>query len=101
MEEAVKPEEEVQQGVGRLEAEIDRAVGLSERLRREQYELENHRKEFQDQFAQPARDLTELRNERDRLQKVYEDNASLIDHREEIQLKIETMLSRLDAVNSG
>ena len=101
MGEALIPEEEVQQGVTRLEAEIDRAVGLIERLRREKAELEQQSNELQDKFAQQERELTELRTERDQLKKVYEDNASLIDHREEIQQKIETMLTRLDAVHSG
>jgi chromosome segregation ATPase len=96
----------VKEGVDRLVAEIDRAVGTIERLRREAAVLEQRCQELQAKVDGQEKALGEsevererLRADRDRLQKLYEQNASLIDNRGEIESKIEEMLSRLDTVN--
>ena len=90
----------VNEGVDRLVMEIDRAVDLIERLRRENAELKQERQGLQGKVAQQERDLAALRDDRDRLQMIYEENAALIEKKGEIRQKIEAMLSRLDAVNA-
>jgi FtsZ-binding cell division protein ZapB len=93
-------EEAVQVGVDRLESEIERAVGLIDRLRQENRELRQKAQRSEEQAGRHEQDLNDARAERDRLQKVYEENASLIERKGEIQRKIETMLSRLDGVTA-
>ena len=90
---------EVNAGVDRLVAEIDRAVGLIEHLRRENAELKQQRQSLQGDVTRLEGELSELRADRDRLQDIYDDNASLIENRTEIKNKIGAMLSRLDALN--
>ena len=98
----------VKEGVDRLVAEIDRAVGTIERLRREVAELDQGCRELQAKVDAQEKVLGEsvaerdrLRADRDRLHELYEENASLIDNRGEIHRKIEEMLSRLDTVNQA
>ena len=79
-------------------AEIDRAVNLIERLRRENGDLKQQCKELQEKVERGEADLSGLQSERNRLQKIYEENAPLIEKKGEIQSKIEGMLSRLDAI---
>ncbi len=90
----------VNEGVDRLVMEIDRAVDLIERLRRENAELKQKQQGLQGKVAQQESDLVALRDDRDRLQMIYEENAALIEKKGEIREKIEAMLSRLDAVNA-
>ena len=90
---------EVNAGVDRLVAEIDRAVELIEHLRRENTDLKQQRQSLQGDVTRLESELSELRVDRDRLQGIYDDNASLIENRTEIQSKIGAMLSRLDALN--
>ncbi|MDA0747458.1 MAG: hypothetical protein O2954_13140 [bacterium] len=99
MDAEVKAEGEVNEGFNRLVAEIDRAVNLIERLRREKDSLEQTNRELQNRLEQQEQALSEIRTDRDRLEKLYQENASLIDNKEDIQRKIEAMLSRLDTVN--
>jgi len=93
-------EEAVQAGVDRLETEIERAVGLVERLRQDNRELKEKISGLEQQEGRRNQELTEVRGDRDRLQKVYDENASLIERKGDIQRKIETMLSRLDGVTA-
>lgn len=93
-------DEAVQAGVDRLESEIERAVGLIDRLRRENRELNEKVEQLAQQSVEREQQLTNARSEQDRLQKVYDENASLIERKGEIQRKIETMLSRLDGVTA-
>ena len=90
---------EVHEGVDRLVAEIDRAVGLIEQLRRENAELKQQRQALQSEVTRLEDVVVTVRSDRDRLQQVYDDNATLINNKSEIQNKIEVMLSRLDALN--
>lgn len=90
---------EVHEGVDRLVAEIDRAVGLIEQLRREKSELAHQRQALQSEVTRLEEELVAARSDRDRLQHVYDENATLINNKSEIQNKIEVMLSRLDALN--
>lgn len=90
---------EVHEGVDRLVAEIDRAVGLIEQLRRENGELKQQRQALQAEVTRLEDVVVTVRSDRDRLQQVYNDNATLISNKSEIQNKIEVMLSRLDALN--
>ena len=91
--------EVVSEGVERLMAEIDRAVNLIERLRRENGDLKQQCKGLQEKGERQEADLARLRSERDRLQKIYEENASLIEKKGDIQSKIEGMLARLNAID--
>jgi predicted nuclease with TOPRIM domain len=90
---------EVNAGVDRLVSEIDRAVHIIENLRRESAELKQQCKTLQANVSRLEGDLSELRIDRERLQRIYNENASLIDNKAEIQNKIEAMLSRLDVLN--
>ncbi|MGA1197617.1 MAG: hypothetical protein ACO36I_14090 [Candidatus Latescibacterota bacterium] len=90
---------DVHEGVDRLVAEIDRAVGLIERLRRDNAELTQQRQALQSEVTRLENELVASRSDRDRLQQVYDENAALINNKVEIQNKIEVMLSRLDALN--
>ncbi len=90
---------EVNAGVDRLVSEIDRAVRIIENLRRESAELKQQCKTLQANVSRLEGDLSELRIDRERLQRIYNENASLIDNKAEIQNKIEAMLSRLDVLN--
>ena len=90
---------DVHEGVDRLVAEIDRAVGLIERLRRDNAELAQQRQALQSEVTRLESELVASRSDRDRLQQVYDENAALINNKVEIQNKIEVMLSRLDALN--
>ena len=93
-------EETVQAGVDRLESEIERAVGLIDKLRQENRELREKIERIEELAGRHEQDLSDARGERDRLQVVYDENASLIERQSEIQRKIETMLSRLDSVTA-
>jgi|GEM_PF-1025070 predicted nuclease with TOPRIM domain len=99
MEAETQVEGDVHEGVDRLVAEIDRAVGLIERLRRDNAELTQQRQALQSEVTRLEDGLVTLRSDRDRLQQIYDDNAVLIHNKSEIQSKIEVMLSRLDALN--
>ena len=99
MEAETQVDGDVHEGVDRLVAEIDRAVGLIERLRRENAELTQQRQALQSEVTRLENELVASRSDRDRLQKVYDENAVLINNKVEIQNKIEVMLSRLDALN--
>lgn len=99
MEAETQVDGEVHEGVDRLVAEIDRAVGLIESLRRENSELKQQRQALQAEVTRLEEELSGLRSDRDRLQHIYDENASLIHNKAEIQNKIEVMLSRLDALN--
>lgn len=90
---------EVHEGVDRLVAEIDRAVGLIEQLRRENAELKQQRQALQSEVTRLEDVVVTIRSDRDRLQQVYNDNETLINNKSEIQNKIEVMLSRLDTLN--
>jgi len=90
----------VNERVDRLVMEIDRAIGLIERLRRENAELKHQQQGLQEKVAQQEHDFAALRDDRDRLQTIYEENVALIEKKGEIRQKIEAMLSRLDAVNA-
>ena len=90
---------QVHEGVDRLVSEIDRAVGLIERLRHENSELTQQCLALRSEVTGLEDGLVTLRADRDRLQKVYEENAVLIENKSEIQNKIEVMLLRLDALN--
>lgn len=89
----------VNEGVDRLVAEIDRAVAIIEGLRHENVELKQQRQALLSDVSRLEEDLVALRNDRDRLQGIYDDNVSLIDNKAEIQNKIEAMLQRLDSLN--
>ena len=91
----------VNEGVDRLVDEIEKAVTLIEQLRAQAAALGEKNRSLQAALEDRDRELSDLRTERDRLQAVYNENAFLIDHKEEIQRKIETMLSRLDTVNTA
>lgn len=101
MDAEVKAEDAVNEGVDRLVREIDRAVSLIERLRHEKAELEREKGELQEKMERQAQELAHARAERDRLQTIYDENAALIDNKEEIERKIETMIARLDSVNTA
>lgn len=90
----------MKEGVERLVTEIDRALAVIERLGRKNLKLKNQLNQLQEKLAQQESDLSVVRSDRDRLQKIYETNAPLINNKENIQQKIELMLSRLDAVNA-
>ena len=90
---------EVNEGVDRLVAEIDRAVGLIEQLRHEIAELKQQRQVLQSDVTRLEGELSELRTDRERLQRIYNENASLIENKSQIRTKIEAMLSRLDTLN--
>ena len=97
----VKADIEVNEGIDRLQTEIDRAVALIDQLRNANADLTTQKQALEERLQQNERDVTETRADRDRLQKLYDENASLIDNREAIQGKIEQMISRLDAVHSS
>lgn len=101
MDAEVKADSEVNEGIDRLNGQIDRAVILIDQLRQANADLGTQKQALEERLQQAERDLTEARSDRDRLQKLYDDNASLIDNREAIQGKIEQMISRLDAVNAS
>lgn len=90
---------EVNEGIDRLVAEIDRAVGMIGQLRHETAELKQQRQALQSDIARLEGELSEVRADRERLQRIYDENVSLIENKAQIRTKIETMLSRLDALN--
>jgi len=97
----VQAEGAVQEGVDRLVGEVERAVTLIEQLRREKSELTEKTRQLDARLEQQARELSEVRSERDKLKALYTENAALIDNKEAIQGKIESMLTRLDAIQAG
>ena len=99
MEAEVLAEKETSEGIDRLVTEIDRAVELIEKLRQEKDSLSRRCEELQGQLGRKEQESSALQSERDELQSVHEENASLIRNKEEAQLKIEAMLSCLDDVN--
>ena len=101
MDAEVKAENEVNEGIDRLNAQIDRAVTLIDQLRNANADLTTQKQALDERLQQSERELTEARADRGRLQKLYDDNASLIDNKDAIQGKIEQMISRLDATHSS
>ncbi|HAA73838.1 TPA: hypothetical protein DCE37_01805 [Candidatus Latescibacteria bacterium] len=101
MDAEVRAENEVNEGIDRLNAQIDRAVTLIDQLRNANSDLATQKQALEERLQQSERDLTEARADRDRLQQLYEDNASLIDNKEAIQGKIEQMISRLDTAQAS
>ena len=101
MDAEVKAENEVNEGIDRLNAQIDRAVTLIDQLRNANADLTTQKQALDERLRQTEQELTEVRTDRDRLQKLYEDNASLIDNKDAIQGKIEQMISRLDATHTS
>jgi len=97
----VQAESDVQEGVDRLVEEIDRAVGVVERLRVEKDELNERVRQLEGRLEQQAAELTEARSERERFQRIVDENSSLIENRGAIQSKIDSMLSRLDALHAS
>ncbi len=97
----VKVDIEVNEGIDRLHTQIDRAVALIDQLRSANADLTTQKQALEERLQQSERDATETRADRDRLQELYNDNASLIDNKEAIQGKIEQMISRLDAVHTS
>lgn len=92
-------EAEVSENVDRLLGEIDRAIGLIGQLREDNAALKEAKVSLEARLSDQTRELESVRNDRDRLQGVYDDNAVLIENKSEIQGKIEQMLDRLDAVH--
>ena len=92
-------EAEVSENVDRLLGEIDRAIGLIGQLREDNAALKEAKASLEARLNDQTRELESVRNDRDRLQGVYDDNAVLIENKSEIQGKIEQMLDRLDAVH--
>ncbi len=90
---------EVNDRVDKLVEEIDRAIELIEGLRTENSTLRQQCRTLQDQVSQDEKLIAEIKSERDELHSTYEKNASLIEHRGEIQDKIEAMLKRLNSLN--
>ncbi len=97
----VKADTEVNEGIDRLNAQIDRAVALIDQLRGTNADLITQKQSLEERLHQSERDITEAKADRDRLQKLYEDNASLIDNKDVIQEKIEQMISHLGAAQSS
>jgi predicted RNase H-like nuclease (RuvC/YqgF family) len=95
----VLAETETRDEIDRLVVEIERAIALIERLRRDNGKLSRRCEELQTQLEKSAWESSIVRTERDELKTVCEENASLIRNKHEIELKIEAMLSRLDDVN--
>ncbi|MDE2997896.1 MAG: hypothetical protein OXU79_02330 [Gemmatimonadota bacterium] len=84
-----------------LFAEINRAVGIIGRLREQIAGLEQRNGELRQRLEEQDQVINGLQAERERLRSIYDNNASLIENKEEIQRKIETMISRLDSVNTA
>ncbi len=84
-----------------LFGEIDRAVGIIGQLREEIAGLEQRNGELRQRLEEQDQVINGLQAERERLRSIYDSNASLIENKEEIQRKIETMISRLDSVNTA
>jgi predicted nucleic acid-binding Zn-ribbon protein len=93
-------EQEVGLGVDRPLGEIDRAVNRIESLSHEVADLKQRNQELHGRIEHQERELAQLREDRDRLQAIYNENATIIDNKEDIQRKIDEMLSRLNAVNT-
>lgn len=91
----------VSEGIDRLLGEIDRAVSLIDQLRNDKAVLNEEKASLESRLAAQTQENETLRADRDRLQRVYDDNASLIEHKGEIQSKIDQMLSRLDGVHAS
>lgn len=81
--------------------EIDRAVGIIGQLRQQTAELNERNRELQELLESKDQEISGLQAERERLRSIYDSNASLIENKEEIQRKIEAMISRLDSVNTA
>lgn len=99
MEAEALAETETRDEIDRLVVEIERAIALIERLRRDNGKLSRRCEELQAQLERSAWETSIVRTERDELKTAYEENASLIRNKQEIERKIEAMLSRLDEVN--
>ena len=89
----------VAEGVDRLVEAIDNAVATIEDLRRENAELKQQSQALQSDISRLEEERVVLRNERDRLQDIYNDNILLIDNKAEILDKVEAMLQRLNSLN--
>ena len=100
MDAEVKADIEVGEGIDRLHAQIDRAVVLIDQLRNTNADLTTQKQALEERLKKSEQDAAETRADRDRFQKMYDDNAALIDNKAAIQGKIEQMISRLDAVHS-
>lgn len=97
----LESENRVFEQLDHLISEIDRAVGIIRQLRQQNAELNERNRELQERLENKGQAISGLREERERLRSIYDDNASLIENKEEIQRKIETMISRLDSVNTA
>lgn len=84
-----------------LIGEIDRAVGIIGQLREDITALEQRNGQLRQQLEEQDQVISGLQAERERLRSIYANNASLIENKEEIQRKIEAMISRLDSVNTA
>ena len=94
-------EEVVNEGVDRLVSQIDRAVELIDKLKRESEELRTHKRQMEERHEEQQQQIAQIGADRDRLRAVLDENASLIENKAAIQQKIEAMLSRLDTVNAA
>lgn len=84
-----------------LIGEIDRAVDVIRQLREQIAGLEQRNGELRRQLESKDQVISGLQADRERLRSIYNNNASLIENKEEIQRKIEAMISRLDSVNTA
>lgn len=84
-----------------LIGEIDRAVDVIRQLREEIAGFERRNEELRQRLENQDQVINGLQADRERLRSIYDNNASLIENKEEIQRKIETMISRLDSVNTA
>jgi FtsZ-binding cell division protein ZapB len=100
-EDRLESENRVSEQLDLLIGEIDRAVDIVQQLRQEIAELEQRNQELHERLENQDHVISGLRAERERLRSIYDNNASLIENKEEIQRKLEIMISRLDSVTTG
>ncbi len=100
-EDPLESENRVSEQLDLLIGEIDRAVDMIQQLRQEITDLQQSNREQEERLGNQDQVISGLRADRERLRSIYDNNASLIENKEEIQRKIETMITRLDSINTA
>lgn len=86
------------ESLDRLEAQVSGVLRLVAELREEKERLQKENETAMSDLKHRDAEISSLRAKNEDLRRIYEENVSWIDKKEEMRAKIEDMLSKLDSV---
>lgn len=82
-----------------LESKIRKAVELISDLKEKNSNLERKIDELQRELSSQTENLSRLKEEKEKVDKVLDENRQLLEERDTIKTKIETMIASLDEID--